>query len=434
MKKRFHEWLLSPWVILSSIAIGIVIGLFNKNLAASLAPFGDLYLKLLQMCVLPLIITAIVTSLGNMLQVGTARIYFKKLIFIFLIGLFSVTSIAIVSTLIFSPGSHLSPRAKAILSEQIEKNEQTTLPNQPPLTPQLEIIKFIEKIVPSNIFTSLSKGENLAILFFSVLLGVAVGSISKERARISLHMFDAIYLAFLKIIAWIMYGLPFGLCFLFAGYIAEMGLGILFALGKLILLLIFLGIFTILAYGFLIWYKTGYSALVLLKAFKTPLLIAFSTSNSFATLPTLLASLQHNLKLDKTITDLVVPLGTSLNQPGGALHFAATSIFIAQLYGHSLTLDQLLFTLFTAIFASIATSGIPVIAAVSVFAMVLEPLSLPASTGIIFLAAIEPIVDPFMTVVGVSANSAAAVLIAYQKETPTLTAEPLTNEVLKPLA
>lgn len=410
-KKPLREWLLSPWVILPSMILGILIGLYDKELAAAVAPFGELYLKLLQMCVLPLIITAIVTSLGNMLQAGTAKTYIKKLIFIFSLGLIITTSAGLVTALVFSPGSHLSPQAKEVLSNQIATHETNNL-NQSPPTASEEVFKFVEKIVPSNIFSALSNGENLAILFFCVLVGIAIGSVSKSLAATTLIVFDAIYLAFLKIITWVMYGLPLGLCFLFAGYIAEMGLGILFALSKLIVLILVLALLTFIAYSIIIWKKTGRSFLEIFRAFKTPLLIAFSTSSSFAALPTLLVSLQKNLGLNKDITDLSVPLGTTLNQQGTALHFAAMAIFVTQLYSHPLSYGELLLTVFTCIFASIATSGIPVIAAISIFAMVLDPINLPSTIGIILLAAIEPIVDPFLTALSVTANAAAAVLVA----------------------
>lgn len=410
--RPLQDWLLSPWVIVPSIAIGILIGVWNQPIALALSPFGNLYLRLLQMCVLPLVITAIITSLGNMLQAGTAYIYLKKLIFIFSCGLLAAAILGLVSAMLFKPGSNLSAQAKTVLSQQIENKETGSNPQTAPNTQQ-QVVKFIEQIVPGNIFEALTKSENLAVLFFCFLVGIAIGTLPNHLASTALIVFDAVYSAFLKIINWVMYGLPLGLCFLFAGYVAEMGFGIVIALAKLILIIFLASLVLYIIYFFIIWYKTRHSFLYILNGLKTPLLISLSTGSNFAALPTLLTSLQKYFKLNKNITDLVVPLGTSLNHQGTTIQFAAMAVFMSQLYGHPLTLGELTLTIFTSIFASIATSGIPVIAAVSIFAMVLDPINLPTTVGIILLAAIEPLVDPFLTALTTLAIAAAGFLLQH---------------------
>jgi len=410
--KSIQRWLLSPWIILPSIVGGAAIGLLNAPLATLIAPFGEIYLKLLQMCVLPLMITAVITSLGNMLHTGEAKVYIKRLFIIFALALIVASAVGIASGVIFNPGTHLSDNAKTVLSEQITETEKLTK-TKTTVTPDNNFINFIHDIVPNNIFYAISNGQSLSILFVCVLFGIALGKTPLTSAQTTLTVLDSVYTSFLKIIDWIMYGLPLGLCFLFAGYISQIGWPILAALAKLIIVMTVGSLLLIIVSSIIVWRYTTCSYFQSLQALKTPLLIAFSTSSSFAALPTTLSSLQNNLKLNKSMTDLVVPLGITLNQQGGTLHFALTAIFIAQVYGHALLPIELLLTLITSIFAAISISGIPLIAGVSMFALVLEPLGLPAVVGIILLTAIEPIIDPLLTVVNVYGNCAAAALVAH---------------------
>jgi len=408
MRVSLKNLVLSPWVILASIITGISTGLFLPGTAGYLSPVGEIYLKLLQMCVLPVMITAVVTSLGNVLQKGDAAIYLKRLVIVFAIGVALASTLGVVAGVIFAPGAHLTDSAKATLSGVIAHTEQL----DQPLLAASGLMGFLHNIVPSNIFYALSNSQNLPTLFFCVLFGLALGLAPGQQAKDTLTLLGSIYDSCLKIISWVMLGLPIGLFCLFAGYIGEIGWPIFLALGKLIVIMLIVSVVLMAVFSMIVWRKTNFTYWQSLRALKTPLLIAFSTSSSFATMPATLWALQNNLKLDKDKTDLVIPLGSTLNQQSGAMHFALAAVFIAQLYGYHLSVAALLLIAFTSIFASIAASGIPGIAAATMFALVLEPLGLPTTVGIILLTAIEPIIDPLLTMVNVYGNCAAATLVS----------------------
>lgn len=415
MKKTYKEWMLNPWIIFLSMFVGVAIGLINKNLAIQLAPLGSIYLGLLQMCVLPIIITAVVVSLGNMLHSGTAGIYLKRLLVVFGAGLLGAAILALVMASLFSPGTSIRPADKLTLSQHIANIEVTAHAGMQVTVPPPGLVAFLGSIVPHNIFYALSNGQALSVLFFCVLLGTALGLVRSEGAKTVLVMLEAIYSAFLKIISWIMLLLPLGLCFLFAGYISQIGWAVLLALGKLIILLIGTALLMMSIYSVILWRKLKIPFLQLLQAMKAPLIVAFSTSSSFATLPTTLKTLQEDLKLDGYITRLVIPLGINFNQQAAVLRYVMVAVFMVQLYGHPLNASEIAFTIVTSVAAAVAVSGIPGIAGINIFALVLAPLNLPLAIGTILLTAIEPVIDPFITMVNVYGNCTAAAIIAKRE-------------------
>ena len=150
-------------------------------------------------------------------------------------------------------------------------------------------------------------------------------------------------------------------------------------------------------------------------ALKDTFVVALGTSSSFASIPSALNDLENKLYLDKKVTKLVVPLGINLNPHGAVVHFALSSVFIAQVYGVSLNPSSWIIILIGSVLAGLAATGAPGAGALSMISVVLHPLGLPVSTAIILLAAIDPIVDPILTLTTVHANCSATTLIAEKE-------------------
>lgn len=414
MKKYYFNLLLSPWVILSSVIIGVVIGIYNKPLAIELGALGDLYLKMLQMCVVPILVTAVVSSLGRLFSSQATGCYIRPMVLVFLTGLLLAAVFGVVVGLIGQPGTNLDQSAKVVLGKQIFSAESAGDVTQEN-TQSPGLMMFFQKMIPSNIFNSLTEGNNLAILFFSIFIGIALGMEGIAQKEVALDVVDAFYETFLRIVEWFMYALPFGLLCLIAGQIAHVGTAILGAMLKLIVLM-YIGAFVmVVVYSLLIWMRVGGSYWKSLTALREPLFIALGTSSSFATIPSALTGLKEKLKLEKSITDLVVPLGITLNPPGTVFQFSLASIFIAQIYGAHLSLQDFIVLTIAAVLASMAASGAPGLAAVSMISLILEPLGLPVQVAVILLAAIEPIVDPMITVTNVYANCATSAIISNKQ-------------------
>jgi proton glutamate symport protein len=265
---------------------------------------------------------------------------------------------------------------------------------------------------PENIFGALTTGNKIAILMFAVLFGVALGSIAREKSERATALLEAFYDTFIKIIEWLMYVLPFGLFCLAYSQVSAVGLDVLFAMTKLVVFIYAGAIVLIALYSVLIWWRVGGSYLATLGAMRETVVVAFGTSSSYASIPSALRGLKEGLRLDRRVVDLALPLGITLNPPGSTFHFALATLFLANLYGLALDPGQMVFVLFGAMLAGVAATGAPGVAALSMISIILVPLGLPVEVAIILLVAIDPIVDPILTVVNVQGNAATTALLA----------------------
>ena len=410
MKKYGLNVLLSPWAIIAGMISGVLIGLYYKEFAFHLAPLGEVYLALLQMCIIPIMITAVLSSVGRLLKSGEATAYLGRLLIVFIVGMLIASVVGLSLGMVTKPGSGISKKAKVTLGKKISEIE--LLGFEQSESKNSSLLGFFREIVTTNVVGAISKGKNLPVLLFFVLLGIAIGLVHSPAGANLLDIINVLYDALLNIISWVMYGLPFGLCCLLAAQVADIGLDIMLALLKLIITCYLSVLILILVYGIAIWMKVGGSFFHSFVALKEAFIVALGTSSSFASIPATLQGLQNKLNLDRESTNLVVPLGINLNPHGSVMHFALSAVFIAQLYGTPLEASSLIIVIIGSVFAGLAATGAPGAGALSMIALVLEPLGLPVATAVILLAAIDPILDPVITLTTVHANCAASTIIA----------------------
>jgi proton glutamate symport protein len=213
-----------------------------------------------------------------------------------------------------------------------------------------------------------------------------------------------------------MYALPFGLCCLFASQISQVGINVFLALIKFVVLIYASSCLMLIIYSIIISLKKKVSIFQSFSALRETLIVALGTSSSFAAIPSALNCLTENLKIDKGTTNIVVPLGVSLNPHGSVLHFAISTVFVAQVYGASLGPQGLLITLVGSVFAGMAATGVPGGGSLSMLAIIFGPLGLPLQAALVFFIAIDPIIDPILTVVTMHANCAATALSETNKK------------------
>ncbi|PZV04916.1 MAG: dicarboxylate/amino acid:cation symporter [Leptolyngbya sp.] len=417
-RKQLFNLALNPWIVIGSIVAGALLGWHFPPLGAQIAPLGSLYTSLLQMCVIPILLTAVIGSISRLFIHGSAQNYILRLFGLISAGLVVASIVGIAVGLLWHPGANLGPSARATLGTLISDYEFNLSANPAVETSQAGLLLFFDQMIPDNIFFSLSQGERLSVLFFSIVVGVALGSIGKRKARPVLMVLEALYETFLKITSWLMYPLPIGLFCLAAGQIAQLGLNIIGAVLKLVMLvylccLILLGI-----YSLLMWLRLRGNPLHTLEALRETMVVALGTANSFAAIPSALRGLQDKLGIDKTVTDLVLPLGITLNPPGSVCHFALATVFIADIYGAHLDPGDYVVIFLGAILAGIAASGAPSPVALTMISIILQPLGLPVDVALILLIGIDPLVDPLLTLVNVQSNCATTILMDMPQPLP----------------
>lgn len=416
------EWLLSPWAIFISMIIGILIGVYQKNHAALIAPFGKIYLSLLQMCILPILISAVASSLGGLVNSRKTKDSIKRMLLVFCAGLIVTATLGLLCGIIGRPGSGLNEETQAVLGELVKSsNSDSALEmfffseNQTP-DKKPNLMDFFVQIIPSNIIQSMTDGKNLQVLFFAVILGIASGFIPQRNSDNLLMLLEGIYQAFSKVIKWAMYILPFALCCLMADQVSQIGTEILFAMTKFVAVFYVCCLLIVSINTLIIWKRSEKSFPEVLSGIKEPVIIALATRSSLATIPSALDAMHNKLGYDKTNTNLLIPLGITICRYGSIAYFAISTIFIAQLYDTPLGLQGMIIAMIGSILAGMATSGATGVLTLSMMLLVLEPLGLPFDAVLVLFIAIDPIVDPPRTLIIVYSACASSALISGRKK------------------
>jgi len=419
----------NPITILMGITIGVLIGLYNKPLSQffrmeSFAGFiefpGKLYLFFLQMTVIPIIISAIAAGLGNLMRSKSSKGFIQRMIMIFIVFTVVCAAAGMVLGVVGKPGLAATDEAKeyfGYLSLSSVTHGSSAADNVSAVS--RGFADFFTNLIPSNIFDALSAGNILAIVFFSIMMGIAIGFLHEESALLLLNFFSAIFYAFQKLVNWSLYLLPFGLIFIVAGQIAAFGLEPLTAMYNFVLLYGIGAAIIFIICTLIIWAFSGISnPIKLLSVIFEPVVLAFASRNSAVTLPSAINCMQREMKFNSTEVNITLPLGITFGRFGNILFFALGAFFVAQVYGVPLEPAHFLIIFFGSILAGTATAGMPGIASLYLLGVMLKPLNLPLEAVLVIFIAIDPIIDPVRTVLVVYVNMAITALLAKRDEGP----------------
>lgn len=422
------EHLKSVWAILIGIAAGSLLGFLSPDVARSISIYGELYLTFLKMCVIPIMITALIPSLARLLQAREAARFIRRIALVFAASLLLVSLVSIAAAAIVKPGHNVSDTARTALGMAIFESE-SNLARSPAdagtaaasLSAEAEsgsLAGLILSMIPANVFSALVDGNNVQILVFSVIFGITLGLFPPQNNENLLQMMEGIFKVFQRIIAFTMYILPFALFCMMAGQVAQTGGALFAAMGKFILVIYIVSLFLMAAAAVVIARKSGKRLIDTLRDLKEPLLVAFGTRNSIATMPSVLEAMADRLQLEKRGVDLVVPLGIVICRYSMVLVFAVSSLFIAQLYYLPIEAGGWLIILLGSVLAAVGSAGMPGIVSFAMLALIMDPLGLPSETAVILLIAMNPVFDPIITTASVHLNCAATVLVVDRDPQP----------------
>ena len=290
-------------------------------------------------------------------------------------------------------------------------------------TPETIAVIMIEQIIPSNIFEALSTGKFVSIVFFCLLLGIALGVVQSDGADATLKLVETINAAFIVIFNGILVGLPFGLASIVAHALAGVDAALLGALGKYVLMFYIASFIIIVVYTVLGWWAAGGSPIRSLTAFRSPFIMAFASDNPFVAMYPAIEVLKKEFKVNRRVADSIMPFGIIANQHGGVLLLVFLSIFLSQVYGVSLTVDALVIIGIGCILSgAFAIGGGAVLA--PIVAPVLIQAGIPSELAIIVLVTMDPIIAPIRSLLTVMGNTTLTLLTARQEITADRKAAP----------
>lgn len=385
--------------IFIGMLIGIVVGVFAGPDAVLLKPIGDLFLNAIKMLIIPLVFCSLVvgvTAISDTQKMGRIA---AKSVGIYLLTTALAISIGLVASLLVSPGMGLEMSLSAA---------QETAKSQP------SFIDTLINLVPKNPISALASGNILQTIFFAIGLGIAL-SLSGEKAKPAIRVFEGVAEAMYKLTTIVMSFAPYGIFALIAVVAGQYGLDILLPLIKVIFLVYLCCIIQVLVvYSGILKLVGRLSPIQYLKALANPAAVAFTTTSSSGTLPVTIRTAHEELGVSREISSFVLPLGATINMDGTAIYQGVAAIFIAQVFGVNLEMQDYLMIIMTSTLASIGTAGVPG-AGLIMLSLVLSTVGLPLE-GLAIVAGIDRILDMARTSVNVCGDLMVSVLISRSEK------------------
>lgn len=394
-----------PWYtnltvqVLTCVAIGVVLGVVAPDVAASLKPLGDIFIKLIKMVIAPIIFITITTgiaSIGNLGKVG--KIGLKALLYFQVVTVLAL-GIGLVVVNIMQPGSGIdsSVAVRTDISEYANAAKQTT------------VLKFVMNIVPEFALGAFTEGNMLQVLFFAILFGAALAGMGEDGKPITQGL-ERIGRVFFRIIAMVMRIAPLGALGAMAFTVGKFGVSSLLVLAKLMLavyLTCLLFVFVILAL-ILKWYNVSIWAV--LRYIREELLIVLGTSSSETVLPRIMQKLEQ-LGCSKHAVGLVIPTGYSFNLDGTAIYLSMAAMFIAQAFGKQLSLAEQLSLMGILLITSKGAAGVTGSGFITLAATLAATQILPVE-GLALLLGVDRFMSEARSLTNLIGNVAATIFIS----------------------
>lgn len=391
----FQRRSLTAWIFVAMVA-GAELGFDAPTIAVNTRVFSDIFLRLIKTIVAPLILATLITGIaghGDLKSVG--RMGIKSLIF------FEVaTTLALIIGLIAINLSH----AGVGLSLHASAAGQA-----PPVSSSIHWQDFLLHVFPENLAKSVAEDQILQVAVFAIFFGIALAGLSTEKRAPLLSFFTSLSETMFKFTNLVMYFAPIGVGAAMAFTVGQMGLGVLFNLGKLLLTLYI----ALIAFALLVLLPSALLFRISLRPFLSAVAesatIAFATSTSEAALPSAMESMEA-LGVPRRIVAFVIPAGYSFNSCGSTLYLAIASIFVAQAAGIHLSLGEQVMMMFTLMLTSKGVAGVPRSVLVLLFATA-ATFHLPTEPIFVILG-IDAVADMGRTVINVVGNCLASVIVA----------------------
>lgn len=414
----FKKKISLPTQVIIALVLGVIAGLLlygQDDVANYIKPFGDVFLNLIKMIIIPIVFCSLALSISNLGDSKKVGSYGWKAILYFEI----ITTIAIGLGLIignlFKPGSGLDP--DKLPKGDITKYQSSAHSAEQATTYGNHLIDTLVHIVPTNLFESMAKGELLPIIFFAVFFGLGLAAIGEKAEPVKGFLngtLEAVFWMINKILKLA----PIGVFAFICTTVMTFGASELIPLFKLLVVVVFAMVFFVIVVLGIVARMVGISIFSIMKILKSELLLAFSTSSSEAVLPIMMKKMER-FGSPKDVTSFVIPIGYSFNLDGSALYQSIAALFVAQMYDIHLSLTEQLVLMATLMIASKGMAGVPGVSIV-VLLTTLTSMNITAQ-GLALIIGVDRLLDMVRTCVNVIGNALSTVVIAkwenvYDKE------------------
>jgi Na+/H+-dicarboxylate symporter len=420
MRKLAMHW----WILIGLVA-GVAYGYLaavtgtTAHVLAYVQPFGTLFLNLLKMIAVPLVLFSLVAGVASLNDSSKLSRIGGKSIALYLGTTVVAITIGLLFVNLFGPGTGLA----AATREKLMAAYGDVASERAATASGLSLLEQLVAIVPTNPFGALAEAQMLQVVFFALMLGLALTRLARRSTEAAhvVSVFRTLADAIVEMVQMIMKLAPLGVFALLASVTADLGkdpetLGDLLASlgGYMATVVLALLVHGLVVYGALLRLFTKVPLRRFARAMAPAQLLAFSSSSSAATLPVTVRCVEQDLGVDSEVASFVLPLGATINMDGTGLYQGVAAVFIANALGMPLDLGQQLTIVLTAALASIGTAAVPGVGIV-MLVIVLQQVGLPEA-GIGLILAVDRPLDMCRTVLNVTGDATVATVVASSEQ------------------
>ncbi|MCO4795437.1 MAG: dicarboxylate/amino acid:cation symporter [Bacteriovoracaceae bacterium] len=401
--------------ILFALALGVLAGyllgeevdLVNSDLERAITNWaavpGQIFLSLIKLVVIPLVFASVVLGIIGSDSIQTLKsLGLKTLLFYISTTVISVV-IGFAVAFIVKPGRFID--SKLISKLEVSKSASPSAT----IAGNLKLDEVLSGFIPSNPFSVLVGGEMLQVVLLAIFLGIALMSLKDNEAQPLVSLLNTFQKLSMVVISWAMRLAPYAVFGLTAKLISQLGTQALFGLGIYVLTVIS-GLVALMVFYLLLVKVLGKQPIFeFLGEIREVLLLAFSTSSSASVMPLTIETAEKKLGVRSSISQFIIPLGTTINMGGTALYQGVATAFLAQVFQVDLSISQITFVVLTATLSAVGAPGTPGVG-IAILATILTSVGIPAH-GVMLIVGVDRILDMCRTVLNVAGDLVAAVIM-----------------------
>lgn len=380
---------------LLALILGLTAGHFlPQNAVDFIVPFGDGFLKLLKLVIIPLTFSTIVSSFAKLDNITLVKRLGTRTLLWFMITAVIAACVGIAIGSIFNPGAGIT------LTQEVSSYTPRVIPS---------ISGTFLDMVPGNLIGQIADGKVIPVIIFAIFFGLGLTSLG-DKGNTVRTFFEEFAQVMFKITRKIIRLSPYGIFALLVPVGNQYGIETLLPLGKFIVAIYAACAVQLIIYGVLLALFAKRNPISFFKQFWPAMITGFTTQSSLGTLPVTLETLVDRVKISERVAGFVAPLGATMKMDGcGAIYPAIVCILTAQIFGIDLSVQQYILIVITAAIATIGTAGVPGTASIMT-TVVLTSVGLPLQ-GLALVIGIDKIIDMMRTMTNVTGAGVCATIV-----------------------
>jgi len=408
------------WLMLIGFTVGLAGGLYvNQSIGPDnywvqfvtsniTGPAGQIFLRLLFMLVIPLLFSALVVGvaeMGDLKSLGRAGIK-TLLLTIVVSGIAVLIGLGMVNY--FRPGDGVDPALAQRLLAQGAEGAAAIVEKAPE---SIQFGQFFLDLIPSNVFTAASENQILPVMIFALFFGIGLVMAKSPATDRLQQVIEGILEVTMKLINTVIKLAPIAIACLMFNLAALFGWDLLVRLAAYVGVAVgAMAIHMFVVYPLVVWIGGGMNPLTFFRGVRAPMVVAFSTASSNASLPVSLKAAEEQLHLPRKIARFVLTVGATANQNGTALFEGVTVLFLAQFFQIELSITQQVVVMLVCILGGVGTAGVPA-GSLPVVAMILVMVGVPAE-GIGLILGVDRFLDMCRTTLNVTGDLVLATVVS----------------------